>query len=137
MEFPTSGMKTGFNLLDDEDFTIPYIIDTTQNSPAGYQLPTQDNKNLRIIDINKEDPNKDQGELDKLQYHQTLSGKYKFNIRLFIRNRYHRTYLEDIHSIFDQFRPVVSHIEVFLPNKPPTPNNIGEGLKVIQRKLWK
>ena len=121
MEFPTSGMKTGFNLLDDEDFTIPYIIDTTQNSPAGYQLPIQDNKNLRIIDINKEDPNKDQGKLDKLQYHQTLRGKYKFNIRLCIRNRYHGTHIEDIHFIFDQVRPVVSHNEVFLPEKPINP----------------
>ena len=32
---------------------------------------------------------------------------------------------------------MVSHIEVFLPNKPPTPNHIGEGLKGPQRKFWK
>ena len=32
---------------------------------------------------------------------------------------------------------MVSHIEVHLPKKPPTPNNIGGGLKVPQRKLWK
>ena len=51
--------------------------------------------------------------------------------------RYQRTDLEDIHSIFDQFRPVVSHIEVRLPKKPPTPKNIGEGLKRAQRKFWK
>ena len=38
------------------------------------------------------------------------------------------TYLEEIFSIFDQVRPVVSHFEVRLPNKPPTPKNIGEAL---------
>ena len=34
IELPPSGMKIGFNLLDDEDFTIPYITDTILNSPA-------------------------------------------------------------------------------------------------------
>ena len=32
---------------------------------------------------------------------------------------------------------MVSHIEVHLPNKNPTPKNIGEGLKGPQRKFWK
>ena len=32
---------------------------------------------------------------------------------------------------------MVSHLEVFLPEKPPTPRKIGEGLKGPQRKLWK
>ena len=32
---------------------------------------------------------------------------------------------------------MVSHLEVCLPKKPPTPNNIVEGLKVPQRQLWK
>ena len=32
---------------------------------------------------------------------------------------------------------MVSHIEFCLPKKPPTPKNIGEGLKGSQRKLWK
>ena len=41
IELPPSGNKIGFNLLDDEDFTIPYLIDTIPNSPAGHQLPTQ------------------------------------------------------------------------------------------------
>ena len=39
IELPTSGKKIGFNLLDDEDFTIPYITDTIPNPPAGHQLP--------------------------------------------------------------------------------------------------
>ena len=46
-------------------------------------------------------------------------------------------YLEVIHYRFDQFRPVVSHIEVSLPEKPLTPDNIGEYLKGTQRYLWK
>ena len=47
-----------------------------------------------------------------------------------------RTYLEEICSIFDQVRPVVSHLEVCITRKPPTPKNIGEGLKGPQRQLW-
>ena len=37
---------------------------------------------------------------------------------------YQRTDLEEIRSIFDQVRPVVSHPKVCLPKKPPIPNNI-------------
>ena len=37
-ELPPSGKKFGFNLMDDEDFTIPYITDASRNSPAGHQL---------------------------------------------------------------------------------------------------
>ena len=38
IELPPSGKKFGFNLLDDEYFTIVYITDTIPNSPAGCQL---------------------------------------------------------------------------------------------------
>ena len=34
VELPPSGKKTGFNLLDDEYFTIPYITDIIPKSPA-------------------------------------------------------------------------------------------------------
>ena len=56
IELPPSGKKIGFNLLDDEDFTIPYIADTIPNSPAGYQLPSQAKRNVCIVAINLEDP---------------------------------------------------------------------------------
>ena len=39
IDLSPSGKKVGFNLLDDEVFTIPYIIDTIPNSPASHQLP--------------------------------------------------------------------------------------------------
>ena len=48
-----------------------------------------------------------------------------------------KIYLEYICSRFDKVRPVVLHIRVILPKKPPTPKNIGEDLKVHQIKLWK
>ena len=47
------------------------------------------------------------------------------------------TSLEEIRSRFDKVRPVVSHLEVRLPKKPPTPNNIGEDLGGPQRQFWK
>ena len=40
IDLPPSGKKVGFNLLDDEDFTIPYITNTTPDTPGGHQLPT-------------------------------------------------------------------------------------------------
>ena len=44
--------------------------------------------------------------------------------------------IEDIHYIFDQLRPVVSHIEVSLPEKLLTPKSIGEDLKGPKRQFW-
>ena len=41
INLPPSGKKIGFNLLDDADFTIPYITVTIPNSPADHQLPEQ------------------------------------------------------------------------------------------------
>ena len=44
---------------------------------------------------------------------------------------------EGICSIFDPVRPVVSHLEFRLPNKPPTSKNIGKGLKISYIQFWK
>ena len=52
IELSPSGNKIGFNLLDDEYFTIPSVIDKTPNSSARHKLPTQYLKNVWIIDIN-------------------------------------------------------------------------------------
>ena len=70
-----------------------------------------------------------QGVIDELNRHQTPQGKYKIKISLFRRKSNQRTDLEDIRSRFDQVRPVVSHLEVRPPDKTPTSNNIGEGLR--------
>ena len=137
IELTPSGKKVGFNLLDDKDFTIPYITDTIPNSPASHQLPSQAKINVWIIAINGEEPITYQGVLDELNNHKTPQGISKIKISLYIRNSYQRTYIEDINSIFYQVRPIVSNIEVRFPNKPPTPNNIGEGLNGPQRQLWK
>ena len=90
-----------------------------------------------ILAINGEEPITAQGVLDQLNCHQTPWGKSNIKISLCRRNRYQRTYLEDICSIFDPVRPVVSHLELRLPNKPPTPKNIGEDLGGTQRQFWK
>ena len=66
IELHPSRKKIGFNLLDDENFTIPYITETTPNSPAGHQLPSQAKRNLWIVDINGENPITSQGVLDEL-----------------------------------------------------------------------
>ena len=53
----------------DEEFTIPYVIDKTPNSPAGHKLPTQADKNVSIIDINGEELITAQGVLGEINYH--------------------------------------------------------------------
>ena len=90
-----------------------------------------------IIDINIEETITAQGVLDELNCHQNPQGKSKIKISLCRRNYYQMTDLEEIHSRFDQVRPVVSHLEVHLPKKLPTPKNIGEALGGPQRKLFK
>ena len=54
IELTTSGKKFSFNLLGDEDFTIPYITYTILNSPDGHQPPSQAKRNVWIIYINGE-----------------------------------------------------------------------------------
>ena len=44
IELPLAGKKIGFNLPDEEYFTIPYVPDTVPNSPDSHQLPTQAKK---------------------------------------------------------------------------------------------
>ena len=90
-----------------------------------------------IIDINGEESTKSQGALDELNQHQTPCGKFKVNISLCIRKSYQRTDLEEINSIFDQVRPVVSHLEVRLPDKPLAPKKIVEAPNGPQRQFWK
>ena len=77
IQLPPSGNKIDFNLLDDEDFAIPYITNTIPNSPAGNQLPSQAKRSVWIVDINGEEPITAQGVLDKLNRHQTPRGKSK------------------------------------------------------------
>ena len=45
--------------------------------------------------------------------------------------------MENIWSRFDKVVPVVSHLEVHLPNKPLTPRSTGEAIKGPRRKFWK
>ena len=90
-----------------------------------------------VIAINGKEPVAAQVTLDELNHHQTPRVKYKVNISLFRRKSYQRTDLEDIHSVFDQVVPVVSHIEVRLPKKPLTPKNIGEVLNGPRRQFLK
>ena len=125
-----------FNLLNDEYFTIPYILDTILNSPAVHQLPTWDKKILFIIVINGENTITSKVTLDELPCYQTQREKSKVIISLCRNKSYQQTDLEDIWSRFDQFRPVVLHLESCLPDKPLYPNKIGEAFTFPQRQLW-
>ena len=82
-----------------------------------------------IIAINGEENIPAQGGLDELNSHQFTRVKYKVKTSVFRRKIYQSTDFEYIPSIFDQVIPVVSYIELFLPEKFLTPNNIGENLK--------
>ena len=129
--------KIGFNLLDDEYVSIHYVTDTIKNSPIGHQLTTQVKKNVWIIAINWEDPITSQGEIDELNIHQTPRGKSKAKINLCRRKRYQSTDIEEISSLFDQVRLVVSHLEVHPPENALTQNKFVKALKGSWRKLLK
>ena len=101
IELPPSVKRVCFNLLYDEDFTIPYITDTIPNSPSGHQLLTQNKQNVCIIDINVKEPITYQGALYELNCHKIPFEKFKFNNSLCIRKSYQRTDLEDISFRFD------------------------------------
>ena len=51
LELPPAGRENGFNLLDEDDFTIPYIIDTIANSLGGHKITTQAKNNMWIVAI--------------------------------------------------------------------------------------
>ena len=73
IELPPYGKKIGFNSLDDEYFTIPYITDTIPNSPAGHKFPAQDKQNIWIVNINREDSITAPYALDELNIRHTGS----------------------------------------------------------------
>ena len=90
-----------------------------------------------IIFINGEENITYQVTLNELNHRQTPRGKSKVNISLRRRNSYQKTDLVEIHYIFDQLRTVVLYLEVFLPDKPITPNNICEYLNGPNIQFWK
>ena len=80
--------------MDNEDFTIPFITDTTPKPLAGHQLSSQAKRNVCIIAINEEEPSTSQGALDELNHHQTPHGKSKVKISIRRMKIYQITYLE-------------------------------------------
>ena len=93
-------------------------------------------KKMRVsIAINREYPIIAQGALDEIHCHQTPRGKSTVKISELKMKSYQSKYLKDIWSRFNQFRPVVSHLEYFLPQKPITPKNIGSKRSQQRRKI--
>ena len=88
IEVPTAVNKIIFNLLDDEDFKIPYVTDTIPNVPAGHKLTKHSNKNVLIIAINVEETITAQGTLGVINRHQTTQVKSKVGISIFRRKSY-------------------------------------------------
>ena len=66
------GKKIRFNLLDNDDFTIPHVADIIPNLPGGSQLPTQAKQNVCIIAINLEETITSQGALYEINSHKNL-----------------------------------------------------------------
>ena len=89
----------------------------------------QAKKNVWIVAINEVYHITDQVALDEIQSYHNQCGKSKVKIRIFRSENYQRTDLEEIRYIFYLVRPVFSHLEVRLPEKPLTLKNIGEYIK--------
>ena len=56
LELTPAGKKIGYNLLDENMFTVLYILDKIPNSTDIHQLPTQAKNNLCVVAINGEEP---------------------------------------------------------------------------------
>ena len=67
LDIPPSGIKIGLNLLDNNEFTIPYILDIVPNSPYVHQLSTQSKKYLFIVSIHGGEQLTEKQLLDELQ----------------------------------------------------------------------
>ena len=109
--------------MDENDFTISYIIDNITNSPEGHQLLPNDN--VCIIYNNGEDPIPAKGSLGKLQCYHTQCENSESKISLYRKKIYQFTNIEEPRSIFDQIRPVISNLEVSLLEKPKPPKKVG------------
>ena len=89
-------------------FTITYVIDTIPNSPDGYQHPSQvKNKCGFLLSIYKSQSN--------IKLNLMESSAIRLNVENTRSTSVLRKYLEEIWSIFDQFRRTISNIDVCLP----------------------
>ena len=61
IELPPPVEEIGFNFMDDNEFTIPYIIDIFTNLLTSRQLLTHDKKNVLAVAVNGEEPIPEKG----------------------------------------------------------------------------
>ena len=54
LEISPQGKKIGLNIMDDDGSTIPYILVTIKNYPAGHQFQPQLKNNVWIMESEKE-----------------------------------------------------------------------------------
>ena len=73
--------------------------------------------------------------LDELKRYHIQRVKLNVVIILCKLKRYHCIDLEKHRSEFDQIRPVISHLEVSLPENPKTLKDIGVSLKGPRRQF--
>ena len=69
MELPPQGKKFGINLMDDDDFNIPYIFEMVLDYLVGHQLPDQTKKNFFIVEIYGEYPIMSKVDLEEIKLH--------------------------------------------------------------------
>ena len=70
LEIPPQGKKFGINLMDDDDFNIPYIVELVPNYLAGHKLPDQAKNNFFIVEIYGEYSIVYKGDLEEIKLHQ-------------------------------------------------------------------
>ena len=60
--------------MDDDDFNIPYILETTPNSLEGHQLISQAKNNVWIVEIDGQETINSEGAPEEIQKHQYNKG---------------------------------------------------------------
>ena len=71
LELPPQGKKFGINLMDDDDFNIPYIFEMVLDYLVGNQLPDHTKKHFFIVEIYGEYPIMDKGDLKDIKLYQS------------------------------------------------------------------
>jgi len=136
VDIPPQGQRFYIQVGDDSDFHIPYLDKLFRESPWLRTLPPFARRNMWIVSINAEEPIMGTTFIDIIKSLQHATETTTAELILAKRDPTAVTSYQGHRAIFDQMRPIISHM-ASLPIKPTVQSNIGTALKSPDRYHWK
>eukprot|EP00978_Attheya_sp_CCMP212_P016076 scaffold41833_cov35-Attheya_sp.AAC.4 len=136
VDIPPQGQRFYIQVRDDIDFYIPYLDKLFRESPWLRTLPPTTRRNMWIVSINAEEPIMGANFIDIIKLLQHPTETTTAERILAKRDPTAVTSYQGHRAIFDQMRPIISHM-TSLPMKPTVQSNIGTALKSPDRYHWK